>query len=107
MKGRRFTDTTACDPVPGVKDDRKGCGAGLRKLVNLNLHTNRISDISPAAGLTNLEIADWHNNRITDVAPISDLSRLVHLHLADRRRTSRACSLGSEREQSPLGDRHT
>jgi preprotein translocase subunit YajC len=50
-------------------------------LVSLDLHNNRISDISPLAGLTKLEWLDLSYNRISNISPLAGLTSLKWLYL--------------------------
>ena len=59
--------------------------AGLTKLESLNLHENRISDLSPIVGLTNLRTLDISTNRISDLSPIAGLTNLRTLDIAANR----------------------
>ncbi len=47
--------------------------ASLKKLVYLNLHTNKIEDVSPLAGLHNLERLQLERNNISDFSPLDGL----------------------------------
>ncbi len=56
----------------------------LANLVNLNslfLSRNQIRDITPLANLINLEMLWLHGNQISDISPLSNLTNLKHLQL--------------------------
>ena len=50
-------------------------------LVDLNLHNNSISDISPLTGLTKLHHIGLEENVITDLSPLEELIDVRELHL--------------------------
>ena len=47
----------------------------------LDLHDNKISDVSPLSGLVNLIVLDLDDNEISDISPLNGLTNLIVLDL--------------------------
>jgi internalin A len=65
--------------------DTKDCklaNTKLRKLTQLDLYHNDISNLEPLASLSNLTSLDLIGNRISDVKPLASLSNLTYLALS-------------------------
>ena len=54
-------------------------------LIELDLSSNEISNLSPLADLTALTSINLNNNEISDASPLATLTELTHLHLHDNR----------------------
>ncbi|HEY8500149.1 MAG TPA: tetratricopeptide repeat protein [Clostridia bacterium] len=75
----------------------------LKRLKNLDLFADNISDISPVSGLIALETLDIGGNNVTDISPISMLIELRNLSLTDIKQLSSSEPLRGLRKLSVVG----
>ena len=59
-------------------------------LIELNLDSNAVSDLSPIAGLTSLQMLDIDFNAVTDLKPVAGLTSLTDLYARTNAVTSAA-----------------
>jgi hypothetical protein len=77
-RGEKKLDLSAFDrPPPNITDL-----APLQDLEDLDLRSNRITDLSPLSGLVKLQSLYLSDNRITELKPLTPLTNLRTLRLS-------------------------
>jgi internalin A len=66
-------------------EDCKLANAKLRKLTQIDLYHNNITNLEPLASLSNLTSLDLIGNQISDLKPLAGLSNLTYLALSENK----------------------